>query len=145
MKSHELMLISVYPEMLEDIQAVCQTMHIEPTILQWEIAQQGLLDKLNQIFLELPKPDVIISRGATAGMIEQYFPEIVSIRAEPDNLEILEILNKAREYGSRIGLILFDEYVDHYKIKTVEHLLDVEEVRIYPFRSRADIESQSVF
>ena len=41
MKSHELMLISVYPEMLEDIQAVCQTMHIEPTILQWEIAQQG--------------------------------------------------------------------------------------------------------
>ena len=45
MKSHELMLISVYPEMLEDIQAVCQTMHIEPTILQWEIAQQGLLDK----------------------------------------------------------------------------------------------------
>ena len=36
MKSHELMLISVYPEMLEDIQAVCQTMHIEPTILQWE-------------------------------------------------------------------------------------------------------------
>ena len=142
MKSHELMLISVYPEMLEDIQAVCQTMHIEPTILQWEIAQQGLLDKLNQMFLELPKPDVIISRGATAGMIEQYFPEIVSIRAEPDNLEILEILNKAREYGSRIGLILFDEYVDHYKIKTVEHLLDVEEVRIYPFRSRADIESQ---
>ena len=72
MKSHELMLISVYPEMLEDIQAVCQTMHIEPTILQWEIAQQGLLDKLNQMFLELPKPDVIISRGATAGMIEQY-------------------------------------------------------------------------
>lgn len=142
MKSHELMLISVYPEMLEDIQAVCQTMHIEPTILQWEIAQQGLLDKLNQMFLELPKPDVIISRGATAGMIEQYFPGIVSIRAEPDNLEILEILNKAREYGSRIGLILFDEYVDHYKIKTVEHLLDVEEVRIYPFRSRADIESQ---
>ena len=69
MKSHELMLISVYPEMLEDIQAVCQTMHIEPTILQWEIAQQGLLDKLNQMFLELPKPDVIISRGATAGMI----------------------------------------------------------------------------
>ena len=59
MKSHELMLISVYPEMLEDIQAVCQTMHIEPTILQWEIAQQGLLDKLNQMFLELPKPDVI--------------------------------------------------------------------------------------
>ena len=62
MKSHELMLISVYPEMLEDIQAVSQTMHIEPTILQWEIAQQGLLDKkLNQMFLELPKPDVIIS------------------------------------------------------------------------------------
>ena len=49
MKSHELMLISVYPEMLEDIQAVCQTMHIEPTILQWEIAQQGLLDKLNDM------------------------------------------------------------------------------------------------
>ena len=49
MKSHELMLISVYPEMLEDIQAVCQTMHIEPTILQWEIAQQGLLDKLNPV------------------------------------------------------------------------------------------------
>ena len=55
MKSHELMLISVYPEMLEDIQAVCQTMHIEPTILQWEIAQQGLLDKLNQMFLESAK------------------------------------------------------------------------------------------
>ena len=61
MKSHELMLISVYPEMLEDIQAVCQTMHIEPTILQWEIAQQGLLDKLNPVsYTHLTLPTILL-------------------------------------------------------------------------------------
>ncbi|MFR2692210.1 MAG: hypothetical protein ACLTBV_15275 [Enterocloster bolteae] len=63
MKSHELMLISVYPEMLEDIQAVCQTMHIEPTILQWEIAQQGLLDKLNQMFWNCLSPMSLSAAG----------------------------------------------------------------------------------
>ena len=32
MKSHELMLISVYPEMLEDIQAVCPVSYTHLTL-----------------------------------------------------------------------------------------------------------------
>ena len=92
--------------MLEDIRLSARPCITTYHFFNGEIAQQGLLDKLNQMFLELPEPDVIISRGATSGMIEQYLPEIVSIRAEPDNLEILEILHKARNMVPRIGLIL---------------------------------------
>jgi len=142
MTDHQLMIIAVYPGMLEDIQAVCAKLKVKPFILEWEFAQQELIDKLNEIFLNSAKPDVIISRGATAGLIEANFPEIVSIRAEPDNLEIMETLSFAKQYGKRMGLLLYDEFIHNYTVETVRKLLDIDELKIYPFRTGEDIISQ---
>ena len=142
MHSHELMMISVYPEMLEDIQAVCDSLNIHPIILQREIARQELIDELNEMFLAVPKPDVIISRGAMASLIEAGIPEIVSIRAEPDNLDLIEMLNQSKRHGGRMGLLLYEEYTHSYKTETVRDLLQLEELRLYPFRGKEDIIAQ---
>lgn len=142
MQSHELMMIAGYPEMLEDIHAVCDSLNIRPTILQWEFAQQELIDTLNEMFLSTPKPDVIISRGATASMIEAGIPEIVSIRAEPDNLDLMETLNLSKRHGSKMGLLLYEEYAHSYKAETVQEMLRLRELRLYPFRTKEDIIAQ---
>ncbi len=142
MYGHELMIISAYPEMLEDIQAVCKSLNIKPTIFQWEFAQQELIDKLNEMFLTAPKPDVIISRGATASLIESKIPEIVSIRAEPDNLDLIETLSHSKQYGGKMGVLLYEEYARNYKTEAVRKLLKLQELRLYPFRTKDDIITQ---
>ncbi len=69
---------------------------------------------------------MIISRGATAGLIEMHFPEIVSIRAEPDNLEVIETLIQGTQYGNQIGLLLYEEYINSFKGETVRNILDMQ-------------------
>ena len=142
MYQREMMIISVYPEMTEDVKAVCAALKISPIVLEWEIAQDALIDHLKHRFLTFPKPDVIISRGATAGLIEQYLPEIVTIRAEPDDLDLLEVITDASAYGSNVGLLLFEDLCSHFNLATARKLLGMEKLRLYPFRTRADIESQ---
>ena len=39
MYENELLIISVYPGMMNDINAVCGSLQINPTILEWEIAE----------------------------------------------------------------------------------------------------------
>ena len=60
------------------------------------------------MFRETGVPDAIISRGATANLIEQNIPEAVSVRAEPGDLELLETLKAAKHPGPRIGLLMFE-------------------------------------
>lgn len=96
MYENELLIISVYPGMMNDINAVCGSLQINPTILEWEIAENTLISHLRNMFRETGVPDAIISRGATANLIEQNIPEAVSVRAEPGDLELLETLKAAK-------------------------------------------------
>lgn len=139
MYENELLIISVYPGMMNDINAVCGSLQINPTILEWEIAENTLISHLRNMFRETGVPDAIISRGATANLIEQNIPEAVSVRAEPGDLELLETLKAAKNYGPRIGLLMFEDYLKSYNLQAAKELLGINSLTLYPFRSREDI------
>lgn len=139
MLTRELLIISGYPEMYQEIKDVCLDLQVEPAVLKWQLADAKLIEALNELFQKNGRPDVIISRGAIAGLIEAVLPDIVSIRAEPDGLEILAGLKQAVKVGRRIGLILYAEYTLHFHTDIVQELLKLQELKIYPFRTREDI------
>ena len=139
MYENELLIISVYPGMMNDINAVCGSIQINPTILEWEIAENTLISHLRNMFRETGVPDAIISRGATANLIEQNIPEAVSVRAEPGDLELLETLKAAKNHGPRIGLLMFEDYLKSYNLQAAKELLGINSLTLYPFRSREDI------
>ena len=139
MYENELLIISVYPGMMNDINAVCGSLQINPTILEWEIAENTLISHLRNMFRETGVPDAIISRGATANLIEQNIPEAVSVRAEPGDLELLETLKAAKNHGLRIGLLMFEDYLKSYNLQAAKELLGINSLTLYPFRSREDI------
>ena len=139
MYENELLIISVYPGMMNDINAVCGSLQINPTILEWEIAENTLISHLRNMFRETGIPDAIISRGATANLIEQNIPEAVSVRAEPGDLELLETLKAAKNHGPRIGLLMFEDYLKSYNLQAAKELLGINSLTLYPFRSREDI------
>ena len=139
MYENELLIISVYPGMMNDINAVCGSLQITPTILEWEIAENTLISHLRNMFRETGVPDAIISRGATANLIEQNIPEAVSVRAEPGDLELLETLKAAKNHGPRIGLLMFEDYLKSYNLQAAKELLGINSLTLYPFRSREDI------
>ncbi|MCF2704425.1 sigma 54-interacting transcriptional regulator [Enterocloster clostridioformis] len=139
MYENELLIISVYPGMMNDINAVCGSLQINPTILEWEIAENTLISHLRNMFRETGVPDAIISRGATANLIEQNIPEAVSARAEPGDLELLETLKAAKNHGPRIGLLMFEDYLKSYNLQAAKELLGINSLTLYPFRSREDI------
>ena len=139
MYENELLIISVYPGMMNDINAVSGSLQINPTILEWEIAENTLISHLRNMFRETGVPDAIISRGATANLIEQNIPEAVSVRAEPGDLELLETLKAAKNHGPRIGLLMFEDYLKSYNLQAAKELLGINSLTLYPFRSREDI------
>ena len=139
MYENELLIISVYPGMMNDINAVCGSLQINPTILEWEIAENTLISHLRNMFRETGVPDAIISRGATANLIEQNIPEAVSVRAEPGDLELLETLKAAKNHGPRIGLLMFEDYLKSYNLQAAKELLGINSLTLYLFRSREDI------
>ena len=139
MYENELLIISVYPGMMNDINAVCGSLQINPTILEWEIAENTLISHLRNMFRKTGVPDAIISRGATANLIEQNIPEAVSVRAEPGDLELLETLKAAKSHGPRIGLLMFEDYLKSYNLQAAKELLGISSLTLYPFRSREDI------
>ena len=139
MYENELLIISVYPGMMNDINAVCGSLQINPTILEWEIAENTLISHLRNMFRETGVPDAIISRGATANLIEQNIPEAVSVRAEPGDLELLETLKAAKNHGPRIGMLMFEDYLKSYNLQAAKELLGINSLTLYPFRSREDI------
>ena len=139
MYENELLIISVYPGMMNDINAVCGSLQINPTILEWEIAENTLISHLRNMFRETGVPDAIISRGATANLMEQNIPEAVSGRAEPGDLELLETLKAAKNHGPRIGLLMFEDYLKSYNLQAAKELLGINSLTLYPFRSREDI------
>ena len=139
MYENELLIISVYPGMMNDINAVCGSLQINPTILEWEIAENTLISHLRNMFRVTGVPDAIISRGATANLIEQNIPEAVSVRAEPGDLELLETLKAAKNHGPRIGLLMFEDYLKSYNLQAAKELLGINSLTLYPFRSREDI------
>ncbi len=137
---HELLIISAYRDQINDIRHLCAEMGISPPILEWERATRQLIDILNALFSRTSRPDVIISRGAVADLIERHFPDIVVLRAEPDDMDLAEALAKAKIHGPRLGFLLYAADAADFKTGALREMLGLAELRIYPYRSRRDIE-----
>ena len=105
---NSLMIISVYDEWLENIQTVCNELSISPTIIEWEQATLELVVLLKDKFLKETPPEVIISRGAVANLIQENFSTIIVIRAEPDDIDLLGSIVIAKQYGRNIGVLLYE-------------------------------------
>ena len=138
----ELLIISPYDQMIHSIRAVCKELNISPAILEWERATRRLIQKLKRQFAVNGHPDVIVSRGALAGMMERHFRNIVIVRAEPDDLDITEGIARVRGHGRKIGFLIYAEHAYAYKAEVLRSLLDLDVLRPYPFRTRRDIEMQ---
>jgi len=138
----KLMIITGYDKFYRTIQECSTFLEIEPVIFQWETASPELVIRLRENIAAQGKPEVIISRGAVADIIETNFPDIVVLRAEPDDLDLLESLEAAMVYGKRIGLLIYMDYGRNYKIDVLKRILDLKELRFYSFRSAEDIQKR---
>ena len=142
MLSDELLFVAGYNGMENSIHAVCRRMGVEPAILRWEYANEDFLKELQRRFQTGHVPDVIIARGALANMVEQYFQDIILIRAEPSEMDILNAVRKASAIGERIGLLLQARYAATYQLQPIKELFGLRTLEVFPFQSREDIVSQ---
>lgn len=144
MKYDKLMIISGYTSLLPVIKDCCKTLNIEPIIFDWEQADTSLIKTLHDYFHKNGEPEVIISRGAVADIIQNSFPNIVLIRAEPDDMDIMESLDIAKSYGKNLGILLYEGDNRTFRPDSIKRILDLERLDVYLFHSRSDIE-KSIF
>lgn len=142
MYEKELVIIALYPGMKEDILDISASMNINPTIIEWDVTDYALIEQLKKHFEQVGWPDVIISRGAIANLIEQTLPEVASVRAEAEELAMLTAIQDATKYGPRIGVLMFEEFAADFDLEAAKQLLQLPELQIYPFRTGEDIRNQ---
>lgn len=137
-----LMIITGYDKYYPTILECCAYLGIAPTIFQWETASPEMIIRIRETFLSKGKPEVIISRGALADMVESNFPEIVTLRNEPDDMDLMEALEAARTYGKRIGVLVYRGAARNYRPDLLTRVLKVEELRFYTFQTAKDIKNR---
>lgn len=142
MYEKELVIIALYPGMKEDVLDISTSMKIHPTIIEWDVTDYALIQQLKKRFENVGWPDVIISRGAIANLIEEHLPEVASIRAEAEELALLTSIQDAAQYGSHIGVLMFEEFAADFNLEAAKHLLNLPDLAIYPFRTGEDISKQ---
>lgn len=138
--ANELLIVSGYAALIDSIREVCAELGISPVTMEWERADDKLLLALADMFRDTGRPDVIISRGAVADIIERAFTDIVVLRAEPDDVDLLEVLADAAGMGPRVGFLIYAPHAVAFKVEAMRRILGLEELRPYPFRSKHDIE-----
>lgn len=136
----ELLIVSGYASLIDSIREVCGEFGISPATIEWERANPELIRTLTGMFNDTGRPDVIISRGAVADIIERSFTDIVTLRAEPDDIDLMEILAEAAAMGPKVGFLIYEPHAVGFKTETVRRMLGIATLRPYPYRSRDDIE-----
>lgn len=137
-----LMIITGYDKFYPTILQCCSYLGIEPRIFQWEKASPRMVARLQESFAAHGKPEVIISRGALADMVENNFPDIINLRAEPDDIDMLQALETAKSYGNKIGVLMFMSAIRNYKLDVLKRILNLDELRFYAFQSADDIRNR---
>lgn len=142
MLKDELLIISAYKGMEQTIFKICSQMNIEPGFMEWEIAEPAFIAALKTRFREEGTPDVIITRGAMANMVEENFSDIILVRAEPGGMDLVNALCRARIHSQRIGALVQERDAATYNPDEMAHALGLEKIVIRPFRTKEDIENQ---
>lgn len=137
-----LMVITGYDKFYPTIRECCAYLGIEPVIFQWERASPRMITRLQETFLIHGRPEIIISRGALADLVESNFPDIITLRAEPDDIDMMEALESAVVYGKHVGVLVYSGATRNYRVDYLKHLLKLDELRFYTFRSADDIRNR---
>ena len=139
---HELLVMSMYDNMETSIDAACRELGLPYSMFDCTDITGDLLPRLGKYFQTHEQPDVIISRGGIVDYLQQAYPSIVVLRAEPDDITIIEALHKAKEHGRDIGLLVYKENAFYAKEAFLCGALGLNSLKIYPFESREDIVAQ---
>ena len=115
MLKDELLIISAYKGMEQTIFKLCAQMNIEPGFMEWEVADQALIAALKSRFHAEGTPDVIITRGAIANLVEENFSDIILVRAEPGGMDIVNALCRARVNSRRVGALVQERDATAYR------------------------------
>lgn len=140
----ELLIVSGYTTLIDSIREVCDDVGISPFIIEWEQADRHLIDRLARHSAEHGEPDVIIGRGAVASLVERSFANVVVLRAEPDDVDYLEVITRAASIGPNVGILLYEPHAYAFKTEVLRRTVGLNELRVYPVSSKDDIKSMIV-
>lgn len=131
-----LVFVSVYPSFNQIFEQLCRENHY-PYIT----VDARLEDAVIELKKRFPEdfPPVIISRGVTAEMIGQAYPNAVVIRADPDDSDLIEALTRAKKYGGRIGCLMHESAARYNMLPVLKNLLELEELKLFTYLNGEDM------
>lgn len=84
--------------------------------------------------------EVVISRDATARAIEQAV-DLPIIQLAPTDTDYFYAIRQARQYGTQIGLLLFEREAHEFEAAWFTELLDCT-VRVFPYSDHSQFQAQ---
>lgn len=136
------MVISPYKEFGEMIKEISANFTYEPLIIDGECLDDNFINHLYNLSHNHFNPDVIIGRGAVTTLANKIFKNSSIVRIEPNFIDILYALKKAREYGDKVGILTYPQQEIEENISILENILNFNEIRIYLFHDLDDINRQ---
>jgi PAS domain S-box-containing protein len=110
---------SPYNEMTVMAKKVAKELKLEMTIVE------SALDEAVEIvrpFIHTEGDTILVSRGATANLLEKEFPGVKLLRAESMEFDVIRVLHEAKTTGKRTGLLWSKEEEMRYKL---DHLIQI--------------------
>jgi transcriptional regulator with PAS, ATPase and Fis domain len=119
---------SPYSEITEVTKILAKEMNLELHII--ESALDEAIDLINQYIANSnintnTNNIIVISRGATAKLIEKELSEAYLIRAEPTEFDLIHALNEAKKTDKKIGVLGTIEEENRLKIDTISQILNI--------------------
>ncbi|WP_134702971.1 sigma 54-interacting transcriptional regulator [Ammoniphilus sp. YIM 78166] len=130
---------SPYNEITVMASEVSKQINLEMTIL--ESALNEAVD-LVRPFIQKDVHTILISRGATAKLLEKEFPSVKLIKAEATEFDVIRVLNEAKMTGKKkIGLLWSKEEEMRFKLDHLNEILEMS-VRYYFYEDTLDFDYQ---
>lgn len=130
-----ILFVSTYDELAEAAKKLSKELKVNLHIYEGGIMKDGhMYAKKNEM-----NYDVIISQGGTAEAIRKMV-SIPVVAIEIRTVDFVNALYKAKQYGSKIGLISF-ESEDLKDLERLRELLDID-FRVYPYATKEEMEKQ---
>jgi transcriptional regulator with PAS, ATPase and Fis domain len=126
---------------------ILEEMNYQPIVIEGQDITIELLNELESQFSDDAYPDVIISRGGVASHISGLYKSTAMVRMEPDYMDVMTAIDKARKYGRKIGIIANPETIYFLKNQrnAIQRIMDLQELRIYPFETIDEIKKQVIY
>jgi transcriptional regulator with PAS, ATPase and Fis domain len=133
----DLVFVSVYPNFNRIFEEICWEIDHSYTIIDAKL--EDAVVALKRTFPN-DFPDVIISRGATAGLISQAFQSTIVVWADPDDTDLISSLIKAKKLGSRVGFLSHPEKHIEHTLEIMKEIFDFQELKLFTYTNVTDIE-----